>query len=711
MVKTNEITLLLLIFSFILVSPSYSQHTPGKDEHVKDSNDNDLVNLESEMEIKDLIEYMSEISEETFILDSSVKGKKVTIITPGGFKRKNADRLFETILDMNGFAIVKKDGVNKIIRKKDIKKESIPTEVGPPPYRTSSDRFITKIIKLQHTKASDISSILKPLTSKDGEVLAYPSSNKLIIIEKIDNVNRILDIIANLDIERKIELIKINNVEAADIATKLLQIFSSNSQLRPSSPSSSSRSRRNSRNRSANTNKTLVEGESDILGFKVITDERNNHLIIIAYPHDMENIKKVIKILDVETEQVEQGIYVIRIKNADAEQIVSVLSNIIGTSGGRNTASTVTQNQESKSTGILNSTPGSFSGNSATKTRALRSNSLNSISIETEELRITSDPTTNSVIIVGSRKDYKTIKTVIEKLDIRRKQVFVEAAILEVSLNDLTSFGINFNLGLTANNDNLIFGGQQLPGVSSLLGASVSSEQAVNTLGTLSGLFLGIVGEEVDIDGSGPIPPIPSFAALFQALSSVTDVNVLSTPSILTTDNEEAEITVADIIPFPTGSTVGTSGVTVNTIERLPVGIKLAITPQINEGNFLSLNIITEVSNIANSPQDLNTQDFGIATQTRTADSSIIVKDGQTIVIGGLVSDRESILENKTPLFGDIPLLGNLFKQKRKQNQKLNLIILLTPRIVETEDDIQQILEEEQKRRVMLQEKGINILK
>jgi len=669
----------------------------------------DIVNLQSEMELKDLIQTMSEISSEAFILDDSVKGKKVIIIAPqGGFKRKNAMRLFETILDLNGFSIVSKQGVNKIVQKKDIKTQSIPTDFSTK-MGISSDRYITKIISLKNVKAEELSKTLKSLVSKEGDLVVYSASNKLIIIDTVDNINRIVEIISNLDVEKQIEFIKIENADAADVATKLLEIFGAESRIRSTQSRTSSRRQVRATQGTA-AQQTSVTGESDILGFKVITDERTNSLIVIAYPQDMEKIRKVVSILDILADQVEQGIYVLRIKNADAEQIVGVLSSIIGSGSGGGGRQQI-QRTRLSSGGLGSAQTGIGSGESRSAiSRQARSASISSVVAETDGLRITADPATNSVIIIGSRRDYEAIKTVIDELDIRRKQVFVEAAILEVGLNDLTSIGVNFSFGATLNGDNLLFGGQQLPGVQSLLGIAADPDAAITVLGSLQGLFLGVVGEEIDIDGSGPIPPIPSFTALFQALTSITDVNVLSTPSILTTDNEEAEIVVADIIPFPTGSTIGTSGVTVQTIERLPVGIRLAITPQISEGEYMNLNIITEVSNTTVAPADLNTQDFGIATQTRSADSSVIVRDGQTIVIGGLVSDRESIIEQKTPLLGDIPWIGNLFKFKSKQSTKLNLMILLTPRIVETDADMQEILEEQQRRKTLLHERGLDVL-
>lgn len=682
----------------------------------------DIVNLQSEMELKDLIQTMSEITSDTFILDDAVKGQKVTIITPtGGFKKQNALRLFETLLDINGFTIVKNNGVNKVVQKKDIKSETLPTQFGVVSSE-SSDRFVTRLIPLDNVRADDISNAISSLVSRDGDLVVYPDTNTLIIIDSIDNINRIVDIIDNLDVEKKIEFVKIENAEAGDVAAKLLDIFSSGgSGTRSTSSSRSTRTTTSGNRRTSAANRNQqneeapsVSGEASSLNFKVITEERTNSLIIIAYPKDLSKIKQVISILDVETDLIEEGIYVVRIQNADAEQLVGVLSSLLGGGGSTGGQSSSRQTIQTGTSGLGTGTGSLGSGGLGQTRQAISrdigSGGISAVVASTDGLRITADPATNSVIIVGSRKDYETIKEVIDELDVRRRQVFVEAAILEVNLDAIDSLGANFSLGFTVNGDTLGFGGQNLPGIPSLLGIAADTDSAVNLVGSLSGLFLGVVGEQVDPDGSGPIPPIPSFTALFQALTSVTDVNVLSTPSIITTDNEQAEIVVADVIPFPTGSTVGNAGVTVQTIERLPVGIRLAITPQIGEGDYLNLNIVTEVSSTTAAPTGLNTAAFGIATSTRSADSSVVVKNGQTLVIGGLVQDRESIVQNKTPLLGDIPFIGNLFKVQTKESNKLNLMILLTPRIIEDDRDVRDILEEQQKRKMLLQERGLNII-
>ena len=692
--------------------------------------DGEIVNLQSEMDVQDLIQTISEITSENFILDESVKGKKITVIAPGGFKRENAMRLFETILSLNGFSIVKKDGTNIIVPKRDIKIKSIPTEIGSE-YGESSDSFITRLIQLDNIKANDAANILKPLISREGDIVVYPALNMLIIIETVDNLNRVLKIIENLDVETEIEFIKIENAEASEVAIKLVEIFGGTGGSTTSSArttrtaqrqTATQRSRSTSRSTQSRTSaqqqpaiSSQSTTDSSAVGFKVITDERTNSLIIIAYPEDMAKIKAVIEILDVKTDIPEDGIFVIRVLNADAEQLVGVLSALFGGGGGGFGRGSISQRTErTGSRGTLGGIGGqggigTGTGQSRQAIQRQTTTGLSSIVAETDELRITADPATNSVIVIGSRRDYETIKEVIDQLDIRRKQVFVEAAILEVSLDKLRSFGTNLSIGFTVNDSTLGFGGTVLPGVPSLLGVAADPEASVNLLGSLSGLFLGVVGEEVDPDGSGPIPPIPSFTALFQAITSLTDVNVLSTPSIITTDNEPAEIIVADVIPFPTGSTVGDGGVTVQTIQREPVGIRLSITPQISEGDFLNLNILTEVSAIREQPvAGLNTAQFGIATTTRTADSSVVVKNGQTIVIGGLVQDRESVLQNRVPVLGRIPVLGNLFKFKQRVSNKLNLMILLTPRIVETQLDMQRILEERQRRNMLLQERGFN---
>ena len=669
--------------------------------------DQGMVNLRANMTLKEMVKTISEITSEVYLLSDKIRDKNVTIITPqGGFEKENAFRIFEILLDMNGYSVVSANGVNKIVPKKGIKSENIPLRLDLEPTE-SSQKYVMKLIKLKSVKAKGISNVLRSLVSKAGFMKAYEPANTLVVIDNEDNVNRIAEVVASLDYNKKIEFVRVNNTSSANVIFKLLEIFS------PQRAKTKS---------SKGKNDGFVSGSSELLGFKVINDERTNSIIVIADPRDLPLIKETIAVLDIESEHAEQDVYVISVKNADAEQIIEVLGNLFAEGGG-NAVSSASYRDNTRQSGRTSQSSnrlgeGRNSGNvgglgsqGGNIKRGGSQQAGSSVVVSSSDgLKITSDPATNSIIVVGSLTQYRMVTRIVDKLDVRRRQVFVEAAILEVGLDNLRALGTNFGLGLRIEGDNLGFIGQQLPGIPSLLGVAANPAAAATSIGSLSGLFLGVVGKEIDADGSGPLPSLPSFSAVFQALNSVTDVNVLSTPSIITTDNEPAEIVVADIIPFPMGSTVGTSGVTVQTIERLPVGIRLSITPQISEGEYLNLDIATEVSSTREAPSGLNTAQFGIATTTRSASSSVIVKNGQTLVIGGLVQDREEVLHNKTPLLGDIPLIGNLFRFKRTQSRKLNLMILLTPRIVETESDMKQLLLDYQRRKTLLHKRDLNTL-
>ncbi len=673
-----------------------------------------MVNLRPNMSLKDLVKTISEITSEVYLLSDEIRDKNMEIITPeGGFSSESAQRIFDILLDMNGYAVVKLNGVNKIVERKEVKRQSIPLRLSEDPSQYSH-KYVMKLIKLKSVEVKEVASVLRNLVNRNGFIKAYEPSNTLVVVDSEDNVNRIIEIVNNLDYKKQVEFVKIQNTSSENVMVKLLEIFS---------PKEGKAGRKTGSARGS----AISSGISDLLGFKVINDERTNSLIVIADPRDLSVIKDTIEVLDVESESAESDVYVVPVRNADAEQILQVLDNLFSpsrSSGAISSSSPSPSSSQaadrsmvgSRSEPSKNVLGGSQFGGSGLGSqgggidRGVKDGGGSTVIASEDGLRITSDPATNSILVVGSLSQYKTVKRIVEKLDIRRKQVFVEAAILEVGLDNLQSLGANFGLGVTVEGDNFGFAGQQLPGMPSLLGVAADSQTASSTIGSLSGLFLGIVGDEIDPDGSGPLPAIPSFSAVFQALNSVTDVNVLSTPSIITTDNEPAEIVVADVIPFPMGSTVGTSGVTVQTIERLPVGIRLSITPQISEGEYLNLDIVTEVSSTREAPSGLNTAQFGIATTTRSADSSVIVKNGQTLVIGGLVQDREEVLRNKTPLLGDIPLLGNLFRFKRNQSRKLNLMILLTPRIIETEGDMKQLLLDYQKRKTLLHRRDLKTL-
>ncbi|HJZ04346.1 MAG TPA: secretin N-terminal domain-containing protein, partial [Patescibacteria group bacterium] len=410
----------------------------------------------------------------------------------------------------------------------DIKIESLPTGSGIE-YGSPSDMYVTRLVPLKNINAQEVANTLRPLISKEGDILAYAPLNTLIIVETVSNLNRVLKIIENIDQETEIQFIKIQHSDAADIAAKLVQIFGGES-VTPTAESPQPSQQREAPRRIPRATSSGGGGQQTS-GLKIITDERTNSLIVIAYHEDMNKIKAVIEKLDVEVDQPEQGIYVIRLQNADAEQVVSVLSSLIGGGGGavtqpRRTPTRTTEGgrtlgttyQGGRQTG---GTVGAFEQGGQVIQRETDGGGVSAVVAEAEGLRITADASTNSVIIIGSRRDYETIKRVIDELDIRRRQVFVESAILEIAVDRLRALGTNFSVGFSFNGDNAGFFGTALPGIPSLLGVAANPQSFLTAISSISGLFLGLVGDSVDPDGSGPIPPIPSFTFLFQALASL----------------------------------------------------------------------------------------------------------------------------------------------------------------------------------------------
>jgi general secretion pathway protein D len=302
------------------------------------------------------------------------------------------------------------------------------------------------------------------------------------------------------------------------------------------------------------------------------------------------------------------------------------------------------------------------------------------------EVLITADPSINALIIVASPKDYDALKKVIAKLDIRRPQVFVEAAIVEIRYDK--NFDWNFEFRqvksvLEQGEGKAVFGGFNNGGIEQLQ-AAIGSGQG----GLPAGVIFGAADGTINFGGV----ELPNIGVLLKFLESTTDVNILSTPQILTTANEDAEIVIGQNIPFPTGSVYSSySGTPSLTVDRQDVGITLQITPQINESDYITLMLFHEITSVAKSPSGLDVAQVGITTAVRSAETTIIAKDGQTTVIGGLISDEVSEAESKVPVLGDIPILGFFFKSHGNMKRKVNLLIFITPHIIRTPEDIYRI--------------------
>lgn len=589
-------------------------------------------------EIEAVVQFISELTGKNFILDEKVRGK-ITVIAPGKVTPEEAFQVFQAILNVKGFTIVPvTENVFKLVASREAKQTNIET-VGDD--AEPGDRFVTRLLPLQFVEAETVAGILSPLVSKDSSIVAYAPTNTLILTDSLSNIDRLVKIIEALDVETVdsvFEVIPIQYAAAETLAKSLSQAVVEKG--------------RAARRRTPARGQQNVQVQAEQVSIKIIPDSRTNSLIVIADPDTLAEIKAMIRALDVEIPRGSGKINVYYLKYADAENVASVLTAI------------------SKSAGTK-AKPGQPQPQAAQA-------KVTEVPVEFEQpVQITADKATNSLVIIASPQDYETLTSVIEKLDVRRPQVLVEALIIEMSYEKSLQLGVEWRSVNDISRDQPnVFGGTNFGTITPLM---------QNPLNVPTGLFLGAVEGTVTFNNQTFL----NVGALIQALQKTGDVNVLSTPHLLTTDNEEAEIVVSDNIPFQTSQKFDSNGNPIFTFEYRDVGLTLRITPQINEDDYVKLKLFQEISQIVSTTT--GTSINAPTTTRRSAKTTVVVKDKTTVVIGGLIKDNTQANVSSVPCLGDIPFLGALFRTSSNANQKTNLLIFLTPHIIRTMDEITEI--------------------
>ncbi len=649
-----------------------------------------------DMELSEVITNISKITGKNFIWDKKVRGK-VTIISPEGIPVEEAWEVFQAVMRFNGYQLVPVKGVRelyKIVRVQEAGGQTIPTYTeGLWSPRTES--FVTRLLELQYIDAQSAAQVLNNLKSKEAKVLPYPPTNTLIVIESANNLNRLVRVLQQMDVPVKlpqVKIIKLNYAPAEKIASELSQIFSEEYLGALMGGDTGGASSRQGRSRRSPRQQASSQQAGKAL--KIIPDTRTNSLIVIATEEIMGEVIRVIEELDVAVEG-EEGIYVYYCRNASAEELASTLSSLAG--GGKGGSQTGVRAVAAKAR------EGGEQGGGRREAQPSKGAAVSQLALGTlsGEVRVTADEATNSLVIVASRRDYAILRSVIEKLDVRRRQVFVEAVILEVELSRNDSFGTSLSGAAAIDHEAAVFGSTALGGLNSL-GILPALTTNGGSLGEAmpGGFSVGALGKTVTLNVGGATLEVPTFSALFNALVATNNVNVLSTPNLLTTDNEQAEIVVGQNVPIPTGSTVGSGGTTTVTIQRQNVGIKMKVTPQISESKTIRMVIFTEISGVVQTAVagiDVNT--LGVTTSIKSAETTVVVDNHQTVVIGGLIENRKTRSTGKVPFLGDIPILGWLFKSRSGQNTKTNLVILLTPHIVRGAEDMSELSDRYNQRR------------
>jgi general secretion pathway protein D len=572
----------------------------------------------NDVDINVFIKFISELTGKNFVVDKRVKGK-VTIISPTKISVKEAYKVFESVLEVHGYTTVKTNKIIKIIPAPDARSKNIETRFKDE-LASPEDKIVTQIISLTYADSDEIKRLFAPMISKSSVILSYPPTNMLIVTDVYSNITRLVRILKAIDITGIGQEISVIPLEYSD-ATKLVKLLSS-------------------------IFKTTVKSKKKDPGklVKFVADERTNTIVLLASKNDTVRIKELVKLLDREVPRGKEKIRVYYLENATAEDLAKVLQEL----------------------------PAKQRSSAKGKKEA---------PLISGDVIIKADKATNSLIIMAEKGDYLVLEEIIKKLDIPRAMVYIECLIMEVNVGKDFKLGTEWIAGGKTGYDGKtgLFGGGFAggatggdPGFTNVMPFDPTTGKRIPAP-LPPGFSLGIFGEAISIGNL----IFPNIAAVIQAYKKDKDVHILSTPQILTTDNEEASITVGKNIPYITRQDTTDAGTDYSNYEYKDVGITLKITPQISKDRMVRLNISQEVTKLESSSGE-----FRPTTLKRTIDTTVIVKDKNTVVIGGLIDDSFSNIEYMVPCLGNIPVIGWAFKSMSKSNDKTNLFIFLTPHVI-----------------------------
>lgn len=577
-------------------------------------------------DIEEVIKAVSQITKRNFLVDPRVKGS-INIVSATPIPASLAYDTLLTALRLQGFAAVESNGVTKVMPEADAKLY-IP---GIGNKNGNGDKLVTRVFMLHHESAVQLIPILRPLIAPNNIVAAYPNNNALLVTDYASNLKRIEQIVATLDRPGTSVpiVIPVKYASVMDVAQTINRLMLDGSVIATGSTDASQR-------------------------FMLMADSRTNSLLLSTdSPGRVERVRELVAKLDVKT-GAPGNIHVIYLKNAEAAKLALTLRAVLG---GDTSAAVVT------------STPLSTPGTPTV---------TNAVPVAGGGI-IQADAATNALIITASDAVYNNLRAVVEMLDVRRAQVFVEALIAEVTADKAAEFGIQWQALNGINNPGAnVIGGTNF-GVAGAGGGNIIT--AAGNIGTVGqGLNIGIVKGTTTITGLGTVL---NLGMLAHFLETDAHANILSTPNLLTLDNEEAKIIIGQNVPFITGSYAQTGAAATatpfQTIERKDVGLTLRIKPQISQGGTVRLQVFQEVSSVQN--QTINNA-AGVITNKRSLESTVLIEEGQIIVLGGLIQDSVSNGEDKVPLLGDIPLLGNLFRHETRQHTKTNLMVFIRPYVM-----------------------------
>lgn len=636
-------------------------------------------------DIPAVLRALSLFTQRNFLVDPRVKGK-LTLVSDRPVDSAQALSMLTGALRLQGFAIVDVDGVTRVVPEADAKLQGSAVVGGARPAGAAtaaggrapvpvsafakgggnSGEMLTRVFPLKYENAANLVPVLRPMVPPNNPINAYPGNNTLVVTDYADNLERIAAVIARIDVPSSMDtdVVPVQSAIATDIAILASQLLDTQS----SDPTQR---------------------------IAIVADPRSNSVLVRSgSPARTRLARELIQKLDAQQNRA-GNLHVVYMRNAQATRIAEVLGGLLtgqansapgaapgassstgGTQGGARTQNTASSTSNQAGLGMSSQSGSSRGGLSGEQERIAREdNSSQAVSYSAGGATIQADPATNSLIISAPEPLYRSLREVIDQLDQRRAQVLVESLIVEVSEEKAAEFGIQWMTGAGNINGNgtSFIGGTNLGG-SGITGNGPTSIDAIGR-----GLSLGVVKGTVDVLGNEVI----NLGVLARAMQNTGEANILSTPNLLTLDNQSASILVGKTVPFVTGQyvTSGSNGSSnpFQTIEREDVGLKLNIRPQISEGGAVKLDIYQEVSSIDESR---STPTTGIVTNKRAIDTSVLIDDGQIIVLGGLLEDNVTLTSNSVPGLGSLPVIGSLFRYDTRKRTKTNLMVFLRPYVV-----------------------------
>ncbi len=603
---------------------------------------------------------MAAMVDRAIVVDPRVKGT-ITVYSEQPQSIREAWQNYLTAVRGMGFAVVESGGLLKLVPEADAKLQTGTVSVGEVAIR--GDQVITQVFTLRYENPNNLIPVLRPLISANNTINATPGTSSLVITDYADNLQRIAKIIAALDqpVGTDIEIVPLQHAVAADIAP-LVQRLSDGSGA------------------------AAVPGVPGVGGgaLTVLADSRSNSLLVRApNPARLAQVRATIERLDRPSNLVGPGggMWVVHLKNADAVRLATVVRaafSAVGSGGGGSSAAGGGGGSVS-----VSPTPVAAGGTNAPGASPQATAALSPAAQPSTGGFIQADPATNSLIITAPEPLYKQVRALIDQLDERRAQVYIESLIVEVSGNDAADFGFQWQglLGQSGDKTGLA-GGTNFGSKNNLL--TISGAAASGNAATVA----GAIGEGLNIGLLRSYNGVTSLAAVLRMLQSTAQTNVVSTPNIVTLDNEEAKIVVGDNVPFITGQFTNTGTSTTSpfqTIERKDVGTTLRIKPQIGEGGAIRMTIYQEQSAVQTQVA-AGTSNAGPSTTKRSIENTVVVDDGAILVLGGLISDRTEVTQAKVPLLGDLPLIGALFRSESRTRLRSNLMVFLRPVVMRDAD-------------------------